>query len=81
VLRDYDKLKCSDESGRLNYEPTEYIDEQGKICRLVTMTKDGFTMQAMGFTGPQAMAFKEKYIATFNAMATSLAAREQRQRG
>lgn len=72
VLRAYDNLKCSDEFGRLNYEPTEYVDEQGKTCRLIKMTKDGFTMLAMGFTGPDAMVFKEAYIAAFNAMATHI---------
>lgn len=33
------------------------------------MTKDGFVMLAMGFTGKAAMAVKEAYIAAFNAMA------------
>jgi Rha family phage regulatory protein len=69
VLRAYDNLKCSDEFRRLNFEASEYINEQGKTQRSVTMTKDGFVMLVMGFTGPSAMVFKEAYIATFNAMA------------
>lgn len=58
VLRAYANLKCSDEFGRRNFAPSEYINEQGKTQRSVTMTKDGFTMLAMRFTGPKAMAFK-----------------------
>jgi Rha family phage regulatory protein len=54
VLRAYDNLDCSDEFSRLNFEPREYIDERGKAQRSVTMTKDGFTWLAMGFTGRKA---------------------------
>lgn len=32
------------------------------------MTRDGFVILAMGFTGKEAMQFKIKYIDTFNAM-------------
>lgn len=73
VLQAYDKLKCSDEFMRLNFQPHEYIGERGNTQRSVTMTKDGFTMLAMGFTGPGAMASKEAYIAVFNAMADHIA--------
>lgn len=51
VLQAYDNLKCSADFGRHNFVPTEYLDEQGKTCRSITMTKDGFTMLAMCFTG------------------------------
>ena len=36
------------------------------------MTRDGFTMIAMGFTGKEAFAWKEAYIKTFNAMEQTL---------
>lgn len=36
---------------------------------MVKMTKSGFVMLVMGFTGEAAMAFKEAYIAAFDAMA------------
>ena len=32
------------------------------------MTKDGFTLLAMGYTGEKAMKFKEAYIKQFNVM-------------
>lgn len=77
VLRAYDNLKCSADFSRLNFEARDYVDERGKPQRSVTMTKDGFTMLAMGFTGPSAMAFKEVYIAAFNAMAEHIASHQQ----
>lgn len=69
VLRAYDNLRCSAKFGRHNFVPTFYRDAQGKLCRLVKMTKDGFLMLAMSFTGPAAVRFKEAFIAAFNALA------------
>ena len=40
--------------------------------RIYTMTRDGFTLLAMGFTGKRATQFKVAYIAAFNAMETAL---------
>lgn len=70
VLRAYDnlKLKCPDEFMRRNFAPYEFIDERGNTQRSVTMTKDGLSMLATGFTGPKAMVLMEAYIAAFNAM-------------
>ncbi|MBA5608139.1 Rha family transcriptional regulator [Duganella sp. FT3S] len=65
VLRAFDYLNCPPEFGRLNFEPTEYVDNQGKLCRLVMMTKNGFMMLVMGFTGEMAMAFKEPVAVVF----------------
>lgn len=35
---------------------------------MYVMTKDGFTLLAMGYTGELAMKFKEDYISAFNKM-------------
>ncbi|WP_306393396.1 Rha family transcriptional regulator [Telluria beijingensis] len=77
VLKAYDNLQCSKEFSRLNFELAEYLDAQGKLRRRITMTKDGFAMLAMGFTGPKAVAFKEDYIRAFNEMADALQRGEQ----
>lgn len=77
VLRAFDKLQCSDEFSRHNFASADYLDAQGKLRRRVTMTKDGFVMLAMGFTGPKAAAFKEDYIRAFNEMADALKRGEQ----
>ncbi|MDR0701296.1 MAG: Rha family transcriptional regulator [Azoarcus sp.] len=37
-----------------------------------TITRDGFTLLAMGFTGKRALAFKLAYIDAFNAMEAEL---------
>lgn len=68
VLRAYDNLQCSSEFNRRNYVPIEYPDKKGRRQRAISMTKDGFAMLAMGFTGKEATKFKEDYIAQFNAM-------------
>jgi Rha family phage regulatory protein len=40
--------------------------------RMFTLTRDGFTLLAMGFTGKRALQFKLAYIAAFNAMEQQL---------
>jgi Rha family phage regulatory protein len=72
VLRDIRNLECSDEFNRLNFEPVEYKDAKGESRRHFFLTKDGFAYLCMGFTGARAAAFKEAYIARFNAMEASL---------
>lgn len=52
-----------------NFVLAEYHDEQGKPRPLYTLTRDGFTLLAMGFTGAKAMQFKVAYINAFNRMA------------
>jgi len=77
VLRAFDKLQCSSEFSRRNFAVAEYLDAQGKRRRIITMTKDGFAMLAMGFTGPKAAFFKEDFIRAFNEMADALRRGEQ----
>lgn len=45
----------------MNRTQTEYI-----------MNRDGFTLLAMGFTGPRAVEWKLRYIEAFNAMEKQL---------
>jgi Rha family phage regulatory protein len=77
VLRAYDNLQCSAEFSLLNFEESDFVDERGKLRRLVKMTKDGFMLLVMGFSGEVAMAIKEAYIAAFNALATYVARHQQ----
>jgi Rha family phage regulatory protein len=51
VLRAYDNLQCSPEFNRHNFMPVEYVDQKGELRCMVKMTKDGFIMLVMGFTG------------------------------
>lgn len=49
-----------------------YKDEQGKLRKQYIITRDGFTLLAMGFTGSKALKFKLQYIQAFNAMEAKL---------
>ena len=72
VLRDIRELGCSAEFNRLNFEPISYTDSMNRQQEAVVMTRDGFTLLVMGYTGNLAMKFKEAYIRQFNAMETAL---------
>lgn len=65
-------LRNLEDSGRLNFEPSSYINLQGKEQKQYIVTRDGFTLLAMGFTGKKALEFKIQYIAAFNAMEQAL---------
>lgn len=70
VLRAIDKVmdECGAEFGGRNFAPSSYITEQNKELRCYDMTRDGFTLVAMGFTGSAATRWKVAYIEAFNAM-------------
>lgn len=68
ILRAIRNLNCSKEFNEHNFAPVEYTDKKGETRQEYLMTKDGFTILAMGFTGAKAMQFKEAYINAFNKM-------------
>lgn len=68
VLRAIRNLECSDEFSRCNFALAGYIDEQGKSRPIYRISRDGFSMLAMGFTGKEAARWKEKFIGAFNTM-------------
>lgn len=49
-----------------------YRASNGKINPMYLMTRDGFTLLVMGYTGEKAMQFKLAYIKQFNAMEKTL---------
>jgi Rha family phage regulatory protein len=53
VLRTIKRLEsdCSPDFNRLNFEPVEYIDKKGEMRLMYNITKDGWMMLVMGFTG------------------------------
>jgi Rha family phage regulatory protein len=75
VLRDIRDLEIPEEFRLLNFEQSSYFNEQNKEQPAVDMTRDGFTLLAMGFTGPKAMQFKIAYLEAFNRMETELQGR------
>jgi Rha family phage regulatory protein len=76
VIRAVQGLECSSEFSRHNFVAAEYRDQQRKLRRSYTITRDGFMFLAMGFTGPKAAQIKEAYIAAWNQMEREAKARE-----
>ena len=76
VLRDIRQLLKEDLDGftESNFGLSNYRDPTGRLLPMYLMTKDGFTLLAMGFTGEKAIRFKVAYIRAFNMMAKRLAA-------
>lgn len=72
VLKSLRNLACSGEFNERNFAPVVYLDAKGEERPEVLMTRDGFTILAMGYTGDKAMQFKEAYIAEFNRMEGAL---------
>lgn len=68
VLKDIRELNCSEEFRLLNFVQSDYLNEQKHKQPMYYLTKDGFTLLAMGYTGEKAMRFKEAYINQFNHM-------------
>jgi len=51
---------------------SEYKDSKGEMRKEYKLTRDGFSLLAMGFTGSKAMKFKIDYIAKFNLIEQQL---------
>lgn len=70
VLRDIENLILTDSKlSSLNYFiESSYIDAKGETRKEYLLTRDGFTLLAMGFTGKKALEWKLKYIDAFNRM-------------
>ncbi|EJD6659805.1 Rha family transcriptional regulator [Enterobacter cloacae] len=64
-------LECGDEFLTANFSPVKFI-HRGNEYTAYRMTKDGFMLLVMGFTGKKAMAVKIAYINAFNEMAKQL---------
>lgn len=69
VLRDIDDLREGVQNWTDLFIPSSYIHVQNKQeYREYLLTRDGFTLLAMGFTGKKAIEWKLKYINAFNKM-------------
>lgn len=72
VMRDINELGCSPEFNVANFGGITYLDSRSRTQKAYAMTRDGFTLLVMGYTGEKAMQFKEAYIKQFNAMESAL---------
>lgn len=75
VLKDIRNLSVSQKFNAVNFDAVDYTDAKGESRPAFRMTRDGFMILAMGYTGVKAMALKEAYIAEFNRMEAELANR------
>lgn len=82
VMRDIKELGCSPEFNIANFGDIFYLDSMNRKQKACVMTRDGFTLLVMGYTGSLAMKFKEAYIKQFNAMEAALIGKAvERQKG
>lgn len=63
---------CPEEFAELNFEPTDYIDKNCDIKPMYKLSKDGYMLLVMSFTGKSAMLIKIKFIQAFNWMAEQI---------
>ncbi len=81
VLRSIESLDLQSNFGQRNFVPTSYKDQWNRKQPEYLMTKDGFTLLAMGFTGKKAMEFKIAYITRFNEMEQFIKTKESAKLG
>ena len=70
VLRAIDSVmsECPSEFNQRNFALVDFTDAKGESRPMYQLSRDGFTLVAMGFTGKKALAWKVRYIEAFNAM-------------
>lgn len=77
VIQTIKSLIDSAENSAQFFISATYTDNSGKSNPMYIMTRDGFTLLAMGFTGKKALEFKLQYIEAFNKMEESLSKSNQ----
>ena len=68
VLRAVENLVTQNCVAKSMFHESTY-ENRGKQYPMYLVTRDGFTLLVMGFTGPDALEWKMKYINAFNRMA------------
>jgi len=78
VLKAISNLECSKDFSERNFALTSFEVNQpnggSRTEKAYTITRDGFSFLAMGFTGKKAAQFKEAYIQAFNEKEAALKA-------
>lgn len=81
VMRDISNLlsHVSERFSALNFEGITYVDSRGRTSPCYRLTRAGFAMTALGFTGKKAIQFREAYITRFDEMEAKLQEKEIKQ--
>lgn len=82
VLQTIDRMRASQreeiaEHGRLNFQPSSYVNAQGKLQPMYTMTAKGLSELAMSFSGDEARVVRIRFVNAFDAVAERLARAER----
>lgn len=80
VMRDIRLLMadCEEDFNERNFAPIKYIDSRGREKPMYSLTRDGFMLLSMGFTGANATRLKIAFIEEFNRMEAALHHPQQR---
>lgn len=68
VIKDSD----NEEYTRLHFAPFDFIDKNGDLQPAFNLTRNGFMLLVMGFTGKAALPIKISYMQAFDWMAEQL---------
>ena len=74
ILRDLRLLiaDCDEDFNERNFAPIKYIDSRGREKPMYSLSRDGFMLLSMGFTGANATRLKIAFIEEFNRMEAAL---------
>lgn len=72
VLDAIDRIISDAPTAEPIFRLSEYLDSTGRRLRCFNMSRDGFSLLGMGFTGTKALEWKLRYIEAFNAMESQL---------
>jgi Rha family phage regulatory protein len=72
VIRAIKRLDAPAEFTERNFALSDFTDSTGRTLPAYRITRDGFTLLAMGFTGKEAQRWKVAYIDAFNRMEAAL---------
>lgn len=68
----------NDDFNRLNFEPISIPDRLNREQPAFNLTRDGFALLAMGFTGREALKWKIAFLTAFNEMEAEIQRRNLR---
>ncbi len=73
VIQDIETAQVPENFRKPNFRLSEYtVEGQARKYKQYVLTRDAFTLIAMGYTGKKAMQFKLAYIEAFNLMEDEL---------
>lgn len=72
ILRSIEKLQCSEEFNRINFERVDYVENKGERRLQYIITREGFSLLTMSFSGKKAACFKEAFLEAFGKMESAV---------